>query len=146
MADVNLETAINLYESGMSQYEVAESMGTTQKVITNLFKRNEYKARTAAKRNQFGDKNHMWKGNLATKHAFHRRLYSRFGKPGHCEICGTSETTRHYDYANISGNYHKATDYAPMCRSCHWKFDDTKKNFKGAVGGRTAKGVQNAGI
>ena len=82
-----------------------------------------------------GDKNHQWKGDSASKYAFHRRLYSRLGKPSKCSVCGTTDA-EHYDYANLTGNYEDISDYAAMCRSCHWKFDlkieNITKNRKSA--------------
>ena len=58
----DLERAISLYESGLSQGEVGEVLGTTQKVVHQRFKAAGYACRIAAKRNQFGEANHMWKG------------------------------------------------------------------------------------
>ena len=53
------------------------------------------------------------------------------GKPFQCSVCGTTNA-KHYDYANLSGRYEDMNDYAPMCRSCHWKYDDKVSNiFKG---------------
>ena len=54
--------AIKMYQSGMSQVEVAAVLGTSQKVIFNTLKRNGIKSRVAAKRNQYKENNHMWKG------------------------------------------------------------------------------------
>jgi hypothetical protein len=118
-----------LYADGLTQGEIAKAIGTTQKVIWRLMKRHGIDARVAAKRNQFGSANHMWKGDDASKYAFHRRLYSRHGKPSKCSACGTTGA-EHYDYANLSGRYEDMDDYAPMCRSCHWKYDDKAANFK----------------
>lgn len=119
-----------LYAAGRTQTEIAAIVGLTQKVVWNLMRRSGIKARVAAKRNQWAEHNHMWKGDDATKCAFHRRLYSRHGKPSACLVCGTT-TANHYDYANLTGRYEDLEDYAPMCRSCHWKFDDKIKNITG---------------
>jgi hypothetical protein len=131
-----------LYASGSTQHEIAAELGTTQKVIFNLMRRHGIKARVAAKRNQWGEANHSWKGDDASRIALHRRLYSRHGKPSKCAVCGT-ESAAHYDYANLSGRYEDLSDYAPMCRSCHWKYDDKISNITGE--GRDADGqAQNA--
>mgnify|MGYP003143087812 CR=1 FL=1 len=116
------------YAAGKTQTEIADAEGLTQRVIFNLMRRHGIAARVAAKRNQFGENNHMWKGDDASKCAFHRRLYSRFGAPSKCSVCGTTEAN-HYDYANLSGNYEDLNDYASMCRSCHWKYDDKIQNI-----------------
>lgn len=131
---VDLEKLAELYQSGLTQSEIAEIFGTTQKVIFNAMQRNGIKARVAAKRNQFGELNHQWKGDEATKSAMHIRLYKRFGQPKKCEICGTEDETKSYDWANLTGHYEDETDYKRMCRSCHWKFDEKHKNWKGAKG------------
>ena len=115
---------------GLSQCECAERFSTTQKRIWRAMKRFGIQARKAVKRNQWGDANHNWKGNKAGKQAFHRRLYSRFGKPNKCSVCGTTKAEC-YDYANLTGKYEVLEDYAPMCRSCHWKYDDKIQNITG---------------
>lgn len=59
---LDYDTVKTLYESGMTQQEVAEELGTTQKVVFNFMRRHGIKARTAAKRNQFGEANSSWNG------------------------------------------------------------------------------------
>lgn len=127
--DIDINKLKELYYSGMTQSEVAFSLGVSQKSVFKAMRRNNITARVAAKRDQYGENNHAWKGENAGYAAFHRRLYSRLGKPSKCSECGT-ETARNYDYANLSGNYSDMNDYAPMCRSCHWKYDKKIKNIK----------------
>jgi len=117
-----------LYSAGRTQGEIAAEVGLSQKVVWNLMRRHGLKARIAAKRDQFGEKNHAWKGDGAGYQAFHRRLYARFGKPSACSACGTLDA-EHYDYANLTGRYEDLNDYAPMCRSCHWKLDGKVSNI-----------------
>ena len=115
---------------GMSQVECAQRFNTTQKVIWATMKRYCITSRVAAKRNQTGELNHMWKGDKATYAAFHRRLYTLYGKPLKCTQCGSAEESRSYDYANLTGDYANPEDYAAMCRSCHWKYDKKILNIK----------------
>lgn len=122
-----------LYANGHTQHEIATKLGLTQKVIFNVMRRHGIEARVAAKRDQWGENNSAWKGEDAGKQALHRRLYSRFGKPSKCSVCGT-EQAKHYDYANITGSYEDLDDYAPMCRSCHWKYDNKITNITGKGG------------
>ena len=122
-----------LYESGLTQSEIAAQIGRSQKVIWNCMRRHGIQARTAAPRNQFGEANANWKGEDAGKQAFHRRLYALHGKPAKCTVCGTTES-EHYDYANLSGRYEDINDYASMCRSCHWKYDEKITNITGKGG------------
>ena len=50
------------YDENMSQSEVAEALGVSQKVIHNYMKRHGLQARVAAKRNQMRENNSSWKG------------------------------------------------------------------------------------
>ena len=59
---LELKKVQEMYDSGMTQKEIADSLGVTQKVIWRFMKNNSIKTRTSAKRNQNGEKNHMWKG------------------------------------------------------------------------------------
>jgi hypothetical protein len=111
------------FDDGLTQSECGVRFGVSQKVIWSAMRRYGIKARVAAKRDQMGENNHMWKGDAASKQAFHRRLYSRYGKPEKCAECGTEDPNRSYDYANLTGRYEDLGDYKPMCRSCHWRYD-----------------------
>lgn len=122
-----------LYESGLTQSEVGAKVGLSQKVVFNVMQRHGIAARVAAKRDQFGPRNHAWKGDAAGYQALHCRLYSRFGKPRECSVCGTSDA-KAFDYANLTGNYTDTSDFAPMCRSCHHRFDGRVANLKGKEG------------
>lgn len=59
---LNVEEVKNMYESGMTQSEIAVELKVTQKVIFNFMRRNGIKARVAAKRCQEGSKNSYWHG------------------------------------------------------------------------------------
>lgn len=117
-----------LYAAGATQTEVAATLKVSQKVIFTIMRRHGITARVAAKRDQTGEKNSSWRGDKAGYQAFHRRLYALLGKPSRCSQCGTEEAS-FYDYANLTGDYADINDYAPMCRSCHWKFDGKAANF-----------------
>lgn len=127
---------IRLYESGMTQDECAQKLGVGRKVISNAMKRLGIKARKAAKRDQIGEKNHMWKGSGANLVCKHKRLYRAFGQPGKCDVCGTEDQSKTYDWANLTGDYDNPSDFKRMCRSCHWKYDKKILNIK------KMKGVQ----
>ena len=116
------------YAAGATQAEIALALGTTQKVIWNLMVRHDIPRRVAAKRDQRGEKNSSWRGDRATYTAFHNRMYALRGKPRLCETCGTT-TARSYDWANMTGRYDDPTDYRRLCRSCHWKYDNTARNL-----------------
>jgi len=130
--EVNLVRAKELYDSGMTQREVAKLLNTTQKVIWSRFKQEGIKCRIAKKRNQIGANNDSWNGDRAGYKALHYRVTNARGTPNKCEVCGT-ETAKRYEWANITGNYADPEDYKRMCKSCHSKFDEVHKNF--GVGG-----------
>jgi len=100
------------------------------------------KARVAAKRNQTGELNTGWRGEKATLSNKHKRLYRVFGSPNKCDVCGTEDETKSYDWANLTGDYDNPADFKRMCRSCHWKYDKKHLNFKGAKGGQGKRGTR----
>lgn len=120
-----------LYESGITQHEVAAVMGLTQKVIFNVMRRHNIKARKAAKRNQSGSNNHMWKGKTASYTALHFRVETELGKPLHCDMCGTSSTATRYEWANVTGDYFNVADYRRMCVKCHRNYDAQRRKETG---------------
>jgi len=128
MSKVDSAKVLELYESGMSQDEVAASLGTTQKVVYSTLKRMNYKCRVAAKRDQYGEKNTSWKGDNVTYAALHYRIVAMFGRPKKCDECGTTDESKRYDWACV-GDYKKPQDYRRMCRSCHFAFDKIGNNF-----------------
>jgi hypothetical protein len=132
-----IENVRVLYGQGFTQSEIADRLGTTQKVIWRLMMRHEIWARVAAKRDQCGPKNHAWKGDGAKYQALHLRVARIRGKPQRCEVCGSVDPKRAYDWANLSGRYADVQDYARMCRSCHWKRDGKIANIR-KDGGRDA--------
>ncbi len=119
----------DLYSTGFTQAEIAESLGTSQKVIWRAMKRLGMKARPTIKRNQYGEKNSSWRGTKVSYSGIHHRCEVERGKPCHCEVCGTTDPSKNYDWANINGDYTSTTNFKRMCRSCHWKFDGIAKNL-----------------
>lgn len=119
------------YAAGQTVQELADMYGVGRKGISGVLKRNGIVMRVAAKRNQWGSENHMWRGDEASLSKLHRRLDRRFGTPQKCDVCGADDSRRTYDWANLTGDYANLTDYVRMCRSCHWKRDEKHKNFGG---------------
>lgn len=125
-------TAVSrLYAAGRTQVEIAKILNVTQKVIWRLMRNHKIQARVAAKRDQRGPKNDSWKGTEAGYQAKHRRVASLRGKPQKCEICGTDNPQKTYDWACVNGDFDDVMAYVRMCRSCHWKHDGTIKNLEG---------------
>ena len=126
---LDTEQIRKLYESGMTQLEIANELGVSQKTIHGHMRRHGIQTRKAAKRNQVGERNHMWKGRDAKYKAFHLRVKTIKGRASDfgCAICGTKDQSHWYDWANLTGKYDDIDDYLPMCRSCHRKYDMKKK-------------------
>jgi hypothetical protein len=118
------------YRAGLTQNEIAERYHTTQKVVWRAMNKFGIKARVAAKRNQTRENNDSWKGDHAGYAAFHKRMESLKGKPQKCEVCGTTDKSKTYDWANLTGRYEDPNDYKRMCRSCHWKHDGKIENIR----------------
>lgn len=112
----------DLYAAGLTQAEIGQEVGLSQKVVFTIMRNHSIAARPAVPRCQSGQANNNWRGDDAGYAAFHKRLYALFGKPAKCSVCLTQDSG-HYDYANLSGNYADVSDYASMCRSCHWQYD-----------------------
>ncbi len=117
------------YNSGMTQVEIAKKYGVTQRIVWRLMKKCGIQARKAAKRNQAGPANASWKGDAATYAALHIRVEVKRGKPKQCEICGTRDERKHYDWASLTGKHEDINDFKRMCRSCHAKYDNKSINF-----------------
>jgi hypothetical protein len=120
------------YDSGLSQTEIAELFGVSQKIVWGWMKRADLKARVAAKRDQRGEKNAYWGGKdgIVGYEAYHYRVIARRGQPSECVDCGTTDPSKKYDWANLTGNYADVNDYKRLCRSCHSKLDRKILNIK----------------
>jgi len=122
---------VDCYVAGLTQLEVASKFKIGRKVVENALRRSDVKPRRAIKRNQIGPNNPRWNGKSATLSCKHRRLYRAFGQPSKCDVCGTTDKSKSYDWANLTGDYDNPADFKRMCRSCHWKHDKKHLNFKG---------------
>ena len=71
----------------------------------------------------YGPANGRWRGAKAGYRAKHYRVYRRRGKAFGCSRCGLSDPDRRYHWANLTGHYGDAEDYASMCCSCHYWYD-----------------------
>jgi hypothetical protein len=117
-----------LYDNGLTQKEIAIRLGSTQKVIWRAMLHHNIAARAPKVRSHIrGPLHPHWKGDAAGYQAFHMRLYALLGAPQQCARCGTSDTSRTYDWANLSGRYADMDDYARMCRQCHRRYDQARR-------------------
>ena len=133
MLETKLDTSTirAMYESGMTQDEIAKELGVTQKVIWRHMRNHGIKARVAAKRNQEKEANCMWKGNDAKYSAFHLRVKAERGCARNygCTVCGRKDSDATYDWANLTGKYEDINDYASMCRKCHRQYDAKRREM-----------------
>jgi len=81
----------SLYYSGMTQTEIGEMCGVSQRIVFGWFRKLGIKSRIAKKRNQFGKNNSSWKGKRAGYDAFHMRVKALRGTPKECDVCGTDD-------------------------------------------------------
>ena len=124
-----------LYSSGLTQAEVANAVGLTQKVIWRLMKNHSIAARVAAKRDQLGTNNHMWAGQSAGYQALHLRVAQLRGKPTSCARCPQNDPDVRYEWASLTGKYEDPSDYERMCLPCHRRYDGERR---AAMGERTS--------
>lgn len=125
---VSKEELTRLYwTEGKSQREIATQLGLSQKSVLGAMKRLGIQRRKAAKRLQAGAANTGWKGKSAGYQAKHTRIQRALGTPQKCEVCATTDTSKTYDWANLTGNYDDPKDYRRMCRSCHRRYDNARK-------------------
>lgn len=130
----NEDLFIKLHKDGYTHQQLASRFSIGRKVVANAIKRLGLTPHKAAKRNQNGPSNANWRGEAANIVSKHKRLYRAFGQPSKCDVCGTEDPFKSYDWANLTGNYDDPKDFRRMCRSCHWKYDKKHLNFKRACG------------
>lgn len=113
-----------------------------QRVVTgakvqNIIARYGIPSRRPGKRDQWGERNHAWKGDAAGYTAVHDRIHRRYGLPDECDWCGRVEGR--FEWANLTGRYYDETDYARLCISCHRRYDNDRRRRNG--GRSTREGV-----
>ncbi|QHB37302.1 HNH endonuclease [Gordonia phage Gudmit] len=121
-----------MYAAGHTITEIqAEVHGAK---VQNIIRRYDINTRPAIKRDQRGEKNHMWRGDAANYQALHLRVESARGKPSRCARCWTTTPGR-YEWANRTGKYEDINDYVRLCVSCHRRYDAARRQ---ATGRRTS--------
>ena len=123
-----------MYADGLNQSEIARICEVTPKAIRELLVRHGMATRPADGRPPSGPANIRWKGDEASYSALHYRVSRRRGKPAHCSRCDMTDPARRYHWANLTGRYSDVDDYAPMCASCHKRYDIARKKAGVHVG------------
>lgn len=66
-----------------------------------------------------GEKHHLWKGDEVGYRALHQWIRRKLGKANKCVKCFT-ETSKRYEWANISGEYKRdINDWRELCSRCN---------------------------
>lgn len=66
----------------------------------------------------------QWKGDAVGYKALHDWLRKHHGRPNLCEVCGTTDPNKNYEWANLSHEYRRdRKDFKRMCISCHRRHD-----------------------
>lgn len=119
-----------MYAAGHTTKEIGEAIGPGYKAQA-LVERFVDERRQAAKRDQAGEANHMWKGDKAKYQALHLRVEAARGKPKRCSCCDATDPDARYEWANLSGAYDDINDYARLCVFCHRRLDARRRNQLG---------------
>ncbi|UXE05032.1 HNH endonuclease [Gordonia phage Lton] len=122
-----VEKVRTMYAAGHTIAEIqAEVRGAK---VQNIIRRHGIATRAAAKRDQRGEKNHMWRGEGAKYQALHLRVEAARGKPNRCARCWT--TTGRFEWANRTGEYENVNDYVRLCVLCHRRYDAARRRETG---------------
>lgn len=80
-----------------------------------------------------------WKGDKATRKAFHTWLQRNFGKANKCENPKCLGESKCFAWANLNNHKysHKRKDYKMLCKICH-QIMDRRKDY--CVNGHELKG------
>jgi hypothetical protein len=87
----------------------------------------KYKAYWKSMVGKRGEGTPRWKGDKASRSAYHKYLDSNYGKPKVCESPNCEGKSTWFDWCIKTGRVysHDRNDYLRMCRSCHRKYDMT---------------------
>lgn len=95
----------------------------TDKPVGQIYCTRTCSNRATARRRE--DSPH-WKGDDAGYYAIHDWIAKEAGRPQECELCGTTDPGKRYEWANISGQYRRErSDFMRLCKACHNAYDGT---------------------
>jgi hypothetical protein len=95
---------------------LAKKMGRTKHFICR-------QAKGLGLTNQSAPRPYYEKYGANPYYKFHQRVRTMRGKPQKCEVCGTDDPSKLYEWANLTGDYGNPNDYKRMCRKCHRQYD-----------------------
>jgi hypothetical protein len=115
-----------LYLAGYSALMTSLQVGVSSATVLTTLRRNKITVRPRGS-SVPGLRHPAWKGDQVGYRAAHSRVSRTRGRPQHCTRCQTTDPSKIYDWANLTGNYPDPDDYARMCRSCHVIFDRARR-------------------
>lgn len=68
-----------------------------------------------------------WKGDEVGYSGLHMYIRKKFGKPSHCEMCGTKEDRQYHWARKTNTNSRDKIDWMRLCVPCHKKYDTDKR-------------------
>ncbi len=131
------DTAVSLYESGLSIQECADYYGISRQGMHKILKIRDCKFRNKLK---FGEENHFYRNGLngLTKKKRVRRLVEKAIKKGilirktHCEQCNNVQKFKdeRYGIQAHHNDYDKPLEVVWLCQKCHheWHKNNKAKN------------------
>lgn len=118
-----------LYNLGLSVHSIGKTLGVCGETIHRFMQRCGMKLRRPGELGHYWkEDHHNWKGDKAGYLALHHRVMRLKGKPKSCEVCGTTDPSKTYEWANLSGKYELIEDYKRMCRKCHRGYDKARRH------------------
>ena len=143
-----------VHRQQMTAEEIAEARleANARKSAAKLGRKNPMFGKKAAQHPR-------WTGDKVNYFGVHDWMTAEYGQPKHCEDCGTTDPSKRYEWANISGEYRRdLSDFKRLCKYCHnnhdkvnvWQVAPSRRNkpMKAVNGNPTSskyKGVRASG-
>lgn len=140
-----VDLACGMYEQGMTVAEIRAVFPKGYRVQTILERHLDYR-RACAKREQSGEKNHMWKGDSAGYSAAHLRLQVALGRANEHACSDCDEKAADWSYCGSCPEERNGVTsppycvhpehYKPRCTRCHHHYDSKGRRPNGQLPSR----------
>jgi hypothetical protein len=122
--DARVAEIERLYATGRTMRQIAGGYAVSPQSISALLRRHGIATRPAHGRR---------KGDNVSYTVLHARVRQLRGAPSRCEQCDTTDASKRYEWANLTGNYADPDDYRRLCVSCHRRYDHGRLGRPGSV-------------
>lgn len=114
------------YQGSTAKTNRAEAKAVEDEVRSKLKRPTlAYRRGTFQKTGKFG---RTWKvGGPVNYFTYHYRVRKVRGRPNFCEHCWSTDPSKRYEWANITGNLGDVNDYLRLCKHCHAKYDAQRR-------------------